>query len=145
MLAHARGSRWGGPGVVGRRPRGCLWCEGRMVHNPRSGSPLCAPVFLLTTLLTAANVVRVFRSVFLGRVMPKTRRTPEVIWWMALPMVSLSVIVLLLPWIMQRIDPVPGIASFPLPVALAVAGSGAAGALIGGLRPPDQFLALIHT
>ena len=38
---------------------------------------------------------------------------------MALPMVSLSVIVLLLPAMMQRIDPA-GIASFSLPVAVAV-------------------------
>jgi NAD(P)H-quinone oxidoreductase subunit 5 len=129
----------GGAGLVGLLPLGCFWCYGLMVNNLLSGSPLFAAVFLLTNLLTAANVVRVFRSVFLGRVMPKTRRTPEVIWWMALPMVSLSVIVLLLPWIMQRIDPVPGIASFPLPVALAVAGSGATGVLIGCLLPQDQF------
>ena len=129
----------GGAGLVGLLPLGCFWCYGLMVNNLLSESPLFAAVFLLTNLLTAANVVRVFRSVFLGRVMPKTRRTPEVIWWMALPMVSLAVIVLLLPWIMQRIDPVPGIASFPLPVALAVAGSGAAGVLIGCLLPQDQF------
>jgi NAD(P)H-quinone oxidoreductase subunit 5 len=126
-------------GLVGLLPLGSFWCYGLMVDNLLAGAPLFAAVFLLTNLLTAANVVRVFRSVFLGRVMPKTRRTPEVIWWMALPMVSLSVIVLLLPWIMQRIDPVPGIASFPLPVALAVAGSGAAGVLIGCLLPQDQF------
>jgi NAD(P)H-quinone oxidoreductase subunit 5 len=129
----------GGAGLVGLLPLGCFWCYGLMVNNLLSESPLFAAVFLLTNLLTAANVVRVFRSVFLGRVMPKTRRTPEVIWWMALPMVSLAVIVLLLPLIMQRIDPVPGIASFTLPVALAVAGSGAAGVLIGCLLPQDQF------
>jgi NAD(P)H-quinone oxidoreductase subunit 5 len=54
-------------------------------------------------------------------------------------MVSLAVIVLLLPWIMQRIDPVPGIASFPLPVGLGVAASGLAGVLVGCLLPQDQF------
>jgi NAD(P)H-quinone oxidoreductase subunit 5 len=110
-----------------------------MVHNLIDGAPLFAAVFLLTNLLTAANVVRVFRAVFLGQPMPKTRRAPEVIFWMALPMVSLSVIVLLLPLIMQRIDPVPGISAFPLPVALAVAGSGLAGGLVGCLLPQDRF------
>jgi len=124
---------------VGLLPLGSFWCYGLMVDNLLAGAPLFAAVFLLTNLLTAANVVRVFRSVFLGPVMPKTRRTPEVIWWMALPMVSLAVIVLLLPWIMQRIDPVPGIASFPGTVALAVAGSGTAGVIIGCLLPQDQF------
>ena len=82
---------------------------------------------------------RVFRSVFLGTPTPKTRRAPEVNWLMATPMVSLSVIVLLLPLIMQRLDPVPGIASFSLPVGVAVAGSGAAGVLLGALVHLDRF------
>jgi NAD(P)H-quinone oxidoreductase subunit 5 len=77
--------------------------------------------------------------VFLGPATPKTKRTPEVNWLMALPMVSLTVIVLLLPWIMERIDPVPGIASFPLSVGLSVAASGAIGVLIGSLVHLDRF------
>ena len=113
----------GSAGLVGLLPLGSFWCYGLMVDNLLAGAPLFAAVFLLTNLLTAANVVRVFRSVFLGPVMPKTRRTPEVIWWMAL----------------QRIDPVPGIASFPGTVALAVAGSGTVGVIIGCLLPQDQF------
>jgi NAD(P)H-quinone oxidoreductase subunit 5 len=40
---------------------------------------------------------------------------------------------------MQRLDPVPGIASFPLPVALAVAGSGVAGVVAGTLVHLDRF------
>jgi NAD(P)H-quinone oxidoreductase subunit 5 len=129
----------GSAGLVGLLPLGSFWCFGLMLHNLLADAPLFAAVFLLTNLLTAANVVRVFRSVFLGQVMPKTRRAPEVIWLMALPMVSLAVIVLLLPWIMQRIDPVPGIASFPPLVAVLVAGSGAAGVLLGCLLPQDRF------
>ena len=58
---------------------------------------------------------------------------------MALPMVSLSVIVLLLPAMMQRIDPVPGIASFSIPVGVAVSVSGLIGVVIGALIPLDQF------
>ena len=70
---------------------------------------------------------------------PKTKRTPEVNWLMALPMVSLTVIVLLLPAMMQRIDPVPGIADFPLPVALAIVVSGATGVLLGSVVHLDRF------
>jgi NAD(P)H-quinone oxidoreductase subunit 5 len=110
-----------------------------MVEGLRLEAPLFALVFLLTNLLAAANVTRVYRSVFLGSVLPKTKRTPEVNWLMALPMVSLSVLVVLLPWIMQRIDPVPGIAAFPLPVAVAVACSGLVGLLIGSVVRLDQF------
>ncbi|MEN9540215.1 MAG: hypothetical protein RLZZ459_306, partial [Cyanobacteriota bacterium] len=129
----------GSAGLVGLLPLGCFWCYGLIVHTLLPDSPWFVAVFLITNLLTATNAVRVFRSVFLGPVMPKTRRAPEVILLMALPMVSLAVIVLLLPWIMQRIDPVPGIAAFPLPVALAVAASGLVGVLLGCLLPQDQF------
>ena len=129
----------GSAGLVGLLPLGCFWCFGLMLNTLVLDAPLFSAVFLLTNLLTAANVVRVFRSVFLGQTMPKTRRAPEVIFWMALPMVALAVIVLLLPWIMQRIDPVPGIAAFPPVVAALVAGSGLAGVVLGCLLPQDRF------
>ncbi len=129
----------GSAGLVGLLPLGCFWCYGLVIDNLRQLAPGYAALFLLTNALTAVNATRIYRSVFLGPVLPKTKRTPEVNWLMALPMVSLTVIVVLLPWIMERIDPVPGIASFPLPVGLAVAASGLAGLVIGALLPQDRF------
>ncbi|MFM8525730.1 MAG: NAD(P)H-quinone oxidoreductase subunit F [Cyanobacteriota bacterium] len=129
----------GSAGLVGLFPLGCFWCFGLMLNTLLVDAPLFAVIYLITNLFTAANVVRVFRSVFLGQPMPKTRRAPEVIFWMALPMVSLAVIVLLLPWIMQRIDPVPGIAAFPPLVTALVAGSGLVGVVLGCLLPQDRF------
>ena len=135
LLAYLVGSA----GLVGLLPLGCFWCYGLMVDNLSQLAPAYAVVFLITNLLAAANVTRVFRSVFLGPVTPKAKRAPEVNWLMALPMVSLTVIVILLPWIMQRIDPVPGIAAFPWPVALAVVVSGFTGVVFGCLVTLDQF------
>ena len=129
----------GSAGVVGLLPLGSFWCYGLMVNSLQDSAPGFAVVFLLTNLLTATNSTRVYRSLFLGKPLPKTKRAPEVNWLMALPIVSLSVIVLLLPAMMQRIDPVPGIASFSLPVAIAVSGSGLIGVVIGALIPLDQF------
>ena len=129
----------GSAGLVGLLPLGGFWCLGLLVDNLRQVAPAYAAVFLLTNLLSAANVTRVYRSVFLGPVTPKTKRAPEVNWLMALPMVSLSVIVLLLPWIMQRIDPVPGIADFPLPIGLAVVASSLIGVVLGSLVTLDRF------
>ena len=129
----------GSAGVVGLLPLGSFWCYGLMINSLQASSPGFAVVFLITNLLTATNATRVYRSVFLGNPMPKTKRTPEVNWLMALPIVSLSVIVLLLPAIMQRIDPVPGITSFSLPVGLAISASGLIGVVIGALIPLDQF------
>jgi NAD(P)H-quinone oxidoreductase subunit 5 len=129
----------GSAGLVGLVPLGGFWCYGLMVESLRQAAPIAAGVFLATNLLSAANATRVYRSVFLGPATPKTKRAPEVNWLMALPMVSLTVLVLLLPLIMQRIDPVPGIAAFPLPVGLAVAASGLAGVVMGSLTPLNPF------
>ena len=126
-------------GLVGLLPMGCYWCFGQAVHALFNSSPVFAGVFLLTNLLTAANLTRVFRGVFLGAPLPKTRRCPESNWLMVLPMVSLTVIVLLTPLLMQRIDPIPGINAFPLAVALGVSVSGALGLLLGVWMPLDQL------
>jgi NAD(P)H-quinone oxidoreductase subunit 5 len=54
-------------------------------------------ILLFVNALSALNFTRVFRLVFLGQPQMKTRRTPEVPWQMALPMVSLTVVALLTP------------------------------------------------
>lgn len=127
----------GSAGLVGLLPLGCFWCFGLGVEALLASTPAFAAVLLITNALTAVNLCRVFRSVFLGPVMPKTRRTPEVIWLMALPMVSLSVLVLLTPLLLARLDPVPGLASFSWPIGLAVLGSGLLGVGIGAWLPLD--------
>ena len=126
-------------GLVGLLPLGCYWCFGLGVQALWSQSPFFAGVILLTNLLTAINLTRVYRVVFLGSAKPKTKRAPEVNWLMALPMVSLTVLVLLTPLLMAKIDPVPGIGAFPLPVAIAVALSGLSGVVIGSQIGFDQF------
>ncbi|MBM5797370.1 MAG: NAD(P)H-quinone oxidoreductase subunit F [Cyanobacteria bacterium M_surface_7_m2_040] len=135
LMAFAVGSA----GLVGLLPLGSFWCYGLMLTTLLPQSPAIAAVFLITNLLSALNATRVMRSLFWGPVLPKTKRTPEANWLMALPMVSLMVVVLLLPLIMQRIDPVPGIAAFPLWIGLLVAGSGLAGVLLALILPQEQF------
>ena len=126
-------------GLVGLLPLGCYWCFGLGVQALWQQHPFFAGVFLVTNLLTALNLTRVFRSVFLGAAKPKTKRAPEVTWLMALPMVSLTVLVLLTPLLMARINPVPGIGAFSAPIALAVAVSGLVGLAIGSQIRLDQF------
>jgi NAD(P)H-quinone oxidoreductase subunit 5 len=129
----------GSAGLVGFLPLGCFWCYGLIIESIKTTSPLMAGIFVVTNILTAINLTRVFRSVFLGNSMPKTRRSPEVNWLMALPMVSLSVIVVLLPWIMVRLDPIPGINSFSLPVVVLVVSSGLVGLVSGSVLHLDSF------
>ena len=126
-------------GLTGLLPLGCFWCFGLMVERMAAMAPLFAGVVLLTNALTAFNLVRVYRQVFLDTPHPKTKRTPEVNWLMALPMVSLMVLVLLTPLVIGRIDPSPGIASFSWFTTALVVASGAVGVLVGALVPLDKF------
>merc|ERR1711939_135359 len=92
-------------------------------------------VFLLTNALTALGLVRVFRHVFLGDSLIKSRRAAEVNWQMALPMVALSVVVLLTPLLLVRLESLDGLLAFPLWAAGLVVGSGLIGLVAGALLP----------
>ena len=128
-----------GAGLTGLFPLGCFWCFGLMVENFRSDHPLLAGVVLLTNGLSAFNLVRVFRQVFLDKAHPKTRRSPEVNWLMALPMVSLAVLVLLTPLVMNRIDASSAITSFSGSSTVWVLASSLAGVAAGCLVRLDAF------
>ncbi|MEI6617139.1 MAG: NAD(P)H-quinone oxidoreductase subunit F [Cyanobium sp. ELA507] len=128
-----------GAGLTGLFPLGCFWCFGLMVENFRSDHPLLAGVVLLTNGLAAFNLVRVFRQVFLNKPHPKTRRSPEVNWLMALPMVSLAVLVLLTPLVMARIDASSAINSFSRSSTVWVLASSLAGVAAGCLVRLDAF------
>lgn len=139
MPATTSGFLVGAAGLTGLLPLGCFWSFGLMVEGLSSRAPFFAAVVLLTNGLTALNFTRVYRQVFMGSPHPKTRRTPEVNWLMALPMVTVAVLVLVTPLVMARIDRVPGIGAFSTVTALALVGSGLAGLLAGSLVPLDTF------
>jgi len=126
-------------GLTGILPLGCFWCYGLMVDRLMPQSPFFAAVVLLVHGLTAFNLVRVFRQVFLDVPHAKTKRTPEVNWLMAVPMVSLMVIVLLTPFIMARLDPSPGVVPVSTASALLVVATGVVGVVIGCLVRLDRF------
>jgi len=128
-----------GAGLTGLFPLGCFWCFGLLVQALLPSHPFLAAVVLSTNLLTAFNLVRVYRQVFLDTPHPKTRRAPEVGWLMALPMVSLSVMVLLLPLVFQRLNPVPGLAAINTSSVALVVASGALGVVAGSLVRLDRF------
>jgi len=128
-------------GLTGLLPLGCFWCFTPLVQAFLASQPLLAAVVLLTNGLTAVNLVRVYRQVFLDQPHPKTRRTPEVNWLMALPMVSLTVVVLLTPAVFARLNLLPGLEALDPVAAGLVLASGTAGAAIGLLMPLQRFSA----
>ncbi len=97
----------GALGMVGLFPLGCFWGYRLGIDFLWNDHPELVAIFLLVNLLTALNLTRVFRLVFLGEAQPKTRRAPEVAWTLALPMVTLTVFTLLVPLVMQKLYLLP--------------------------------------
>ena len=128
----------GALGLTGVLPFGCFWSFCLGIQFLWSEHPLLVGVFLLVNFITALNLVRVFRLVFLGEPQPKTRRTPEVGWLMAIPMVTLSVIVLLVPVMMWRLMLMPPFEYFNLAAVALLVGSGVLGAGLGLYLPLNR-------
>lgn len=128
----------GGAGLVGLLPLGGFLCLAQAVELIGAREAIFVPVFLLTNVFTALNLTRVFRQVFLGESLAKTRRAAEVNWLMALPMVALSVIVLLTPLLLIRLESLDGLLAFPLWAAALVVISGMTGLLVGALIPLNK-------
>jgi NAD(P)H-quinone oxidoreductase subunit 5 len=130
-----------GLGMVGIFPLGCFWGYTLGIDFFWQSQPALVAVFLLVNLLTALNLTRVFRLVFLGAAQPKSRRAPEVAWPMAVPMVTLVGVTLLVPLGMHQMDLLPpwryiNVTAFVLLIAFGVAG-----VAIGAVMPLSQALA----
>ncbi len=125
-------------GLTGVLPFGCFWSFCLGIQFLWQEHPVLVGVFLLVNFITALNLVRVFRLVFLGEPQPKTRRTPEVGWLMAIPMVTLSVVVLLVPVMMWRLMLLPPFEYFNLAAVALLVGSGVLGAGLGLYLPLNR-------
>lgn len=87
----------GSSGLIALMPMGMFWTWQRWLNGSWNVDWWLLGVLLFVNFLSALNLTRVFRLVFLSQAQSKTRRAPEVPWPMALPMVVLTVIVLLTP------------------------------------------------
>ncbi|MCW6035207.1 NAD(P)H-quinone oxidoreductase subunit F [Spirulina subsalsa FACHB-351] len=87
----------GSAGLIGLLPLGMFWTLQRWLNGSWHIPWWLMLILLFVNLLSAINLTRVFRLVFLGSTQPKTRRAPEAPWAMAFPMVTLTVLTLLAP------------------------------------------------
>jgi NAD(P)H-quinone oxidoreductase subunit 5 len=92
----------GAAGMVTLLPLGSFWAMLGWADGLALVSPWVVAVLVLVNGLTALNLTRLFRLIFWGTPQPKTRRAPEVGWQMALPMVTLTILTLLLPLMLQQ-------------------------------------------
>jgi NAD(P)H-quinone oxidoreductase subunit 5 len=129
----------GAAGMVALLPLGTFWVFFRWISYGITPTWVVALV-LGVNALSALNLVRVFGLVFAGAPQPKTRRAPEVLWPMAVPMLSLVMVTLLGPLILEQWTlllswsrgDVTAASAPAWPMAIALLGSGAFGAAAGG-------------
>ena len=98
-------------GLVGLFPLGGFWAMQQGVERFWAESPWLIGVLLLVNGLTAFNLTRVFRLVFLGQAQIKARRAPEVGWMMTSPMVVLNVMTISVPFMLRPLMLLPPIFS----------------------------------
>jgi NAD(P)H-quinone oxidoreductase subunit 5 len=123
----------GTAGLVGFLPLGGFWALRDGISIFWYDQPWLVAVILLVNGLNALNLTRVFRLVFLGKSRSKTRRAPEVGWAMAVPMVSLAIITLLVPLMMQRLEVLPDWDLINWGATGSLIVSGLVGFVVGGL------------
>jgi NAD(P)H-quinone oxidoreductase subunit 5 len=98
----------GSAGLVGLLPLGGFWAFRSGIDDLLwTQQPWLVGLLLTVNGLTALNLTRVFRLVFLGQPQAKTRRAPEVAWPMAVPMIALIITTLLVPVLMQSLGLLP--------------------------------------
>jgi NAD(P)H-quinone oxidoreductase subunit 5 len=121
----------GSAGLIGLLPLGGFWALERGLDDFWYDQPWLVIVVLATNALSALNLTRVFRLVFLGNSKPKTRRAPEVPWTMAVPLVTLTVFTLTIPLILQKLAVLPNWRYLNGPASIMLIGSGLAGLALG--------------
>jgi NAD(P)H-quinone oxidoreductase subunit 5 len=128
----------GALGLLGLIPLGGFWALYEGVDTYWYGSPWLVVVLLLVNGLTALNLTRVYRLVFLGDPQPKTRRAPEVPWTMAVPLVSLTITTLLAPFMLQRLSILPDWTYLNGAAVLLLNLSGLLGVVLGATIPLNR-------
>ncbi|MDJ0535466.1 MAG: NAD(P)H-quinone oxidoreductase subunit F [Xenococcaceae cyanobacterium MO_207.B15] len=87
----------GSAGLLALTPMGMFWTFQRWFNGSWDTDWWLLALLMFVNALSAINLTRLFRVIFLGKPQMKTRRAPEVNWQMAFPMVSLTVVTLLAP------------------------------------------------
>jgi len=117
----------GAASLIAVPPLGGFWALQELGNYLLDVQPLLLGVLVLVDGLTAFSLMRVFGLVFGGQITQMTKRSPEVLWTMILPMSILAGISLHLPFILQQFDLLPTWADLDKTVALMFIGSSLTG------------------
>jgi NAD(P)H-quinone oxidoreductase subunit 5 len=85
----------GAAGLIAFAPLGMFWTYQHWFSGSWNVDWWLLLLVMFVNTLSAINLTRLFRVIFLGKPQVKTRRAPEVPWQMAVPMVSLMLVTLI--------------------------------------------------
>jgi len=114
--------------LVAVPPLGCFWGLATIAN---SLPPVLLTVLLLVNGLTACSLARVFGHMFTGSATDWTKRSPEGLWALVLPMTVLLGIALHLPQLLAVLGLLPDLALIIEPTTLLLIGSTITGAGVG--------------
>ncbi len=97
----------GALGVVAMPPFGGFWAMLQLVEGLRITHPWLAVLVIAVNAMLAFGFTRVFCQVFLGQTTKFTERSPEVHYWMILPMMVVMGLVIHLPLVLSAADVLP--------------------------------------
>ncbi len=102
MPATATAFLVGSASLITLMPLGAFWTMRRWMNSFLEIPWWLVLILMLVNGLSALHFTRIFGLVFGGKPQAKTRRAPEVMWSMALPMVSMTIVTLLVPIMLQH-------------------------------------------
>ncbi len=114
-------------GMVAMPPFGGFWALLALVDGLWQTHPWISGLVLVVNGLATFGFVRVFCLVFLGKAQEMSQRSPEIHYWMALPMMVLTGFVLHLPLVLQAFNLLPDWVNLNKDVALLLIWSTIAG------------------
>ncbi len=114
--------------LVAVPPLGCFWGLATIANGL---SPFLLAVLLLVNGITACSLARVFGQLFAGPVTDWTRRSPEGLWALVLPMMALLGIALHMPLILAFLGLLPELSLLTEPATLLMVLSSAVGGGLG--------------
>lgn len=105
-------------GLVAFPPFGGFWAALKISQGVWETQPWIVGIILLVNAFAAFGVTRVFCLVFKGEAKQMSQRSPEIHYWMALPMIVMMGFTLHLPLILKALDLLPSWAEINTDVAL---------------------------
>ena len=120
----------GAAGLIAFPPLGGFWALLELGDYLASVQPILLGVVLIVDCLTAFSLMRVFALVFAGKAKQMTKRCPEGLWAMVLPMMILVGVTLHFPFILQQFNLLPSWSNLDKNIALLLIGSSTLGCTI---------------